>query len=71
MATEETGGLLTGGGITLTTLFINILLPPSGVSDSMPQNIGFATYHGFSRIQFSNKGNKMIALYFGRNIGIV
>ena len=30
MATAETGGLLTEDGITLTTLFINILLPPQG-----------------------------------------
>ena len=45
----------------INNTFYKYLISPAGVSDSMPQNIGFATYHGFSRIQFSNKGNKMIA----------
>ena len=44
----------------INNTFYKYLISPAGVSDSMPQNIGFATNHGFGRIQFSNNGNKMV-----------
>ncbi len=39
--------------------FYQYLVSPSGISNVLTQNIGSSTNNGFSRIQFSNDGNKM------------
>ncbi|MEI2759648.1 MAG: hypothetical protein V9G42_09510 [Bacteroidia bacterium] len=44
----------------INNTFYKYLITPAGVSDSIPQNIGFATNVDLSRVCFSNNGSKMI-----------
>ena len=43
----------------INNTFYKYLITPSGVSDSMPQNIGYANNAAVARMQFSNSGNKL------------
>jgi hypothetical protein len=45
---------------SINNTFYKYLITPAGVSDSVPQNIGFATNVDLSRVCFSNNGSKMI-----------
>jgi hypothetical protein len=45
---------------TVNNTFYKYLITPNGVSDSITQNIGSITNHGFGRVMFSNTGNRML-----------